>query len=278
MWLRFHSKIFNQQYNNGVSTKWHNIIFVFTLLIMYNYTSGQPTLAPVLHWKEAAQLPMPSGASKQLGLAGPFAGVHHDALLVAGGANFPDGMPWLGGKKKYYSDVFVFTKKTDGTLVPFTATFHLPFAVAYGASISTSQGIVCAGGESEAGMVNSAFLLQWNKVKKEIVIQPFPSLPIAVSNAFITADGNNIYMGGGETEQNASNHFYVLNLKDTTKGWQELPFLPQPISHAVMLMQQNSNGKSIYVIGGRKKNTNGISDIYATVFSFDLTTKKWTQK
>ncbi len=256
-------------------TKLYNILLVFTLLIMYNYTAGQPTVAPVLQWKEAAQLPTPLNASKQLGLAGPFAGVYDDVLLVAGGANFPDGMPWLGGKKKYYSDVYVFTKNSNGTLAPFPATFHLPFAVAYGASVSTPEGIVCAGGEDETGILNRAFLLQWNKIKKEIRVQPLPFLPLAVTNAFITADGSNVYLAGGETENDVSNHFYVLNIKDTTAGWKELTSLPQPLSHAVMIIQRNENGKGIYVIGGRKKNKNGISDIYFSVFRFDVKNQKW---
>lgn len=273
----FRFKHFNQKCSNGLKTKLHYTILVFTLLIMYNETIGQHTAVPLLRWKEAAKLPTPSDVSKQLGVAGPFAGFHEDALLVAGGANFPDGMPWLGGKKKYYSDVFVFTKKTDGTLALFPVTFHLPYAVAYGASVSTPQGIVCAGGESEAGIVNSAFLLQWNKLKKEITVQSLPSLPIAVTNAFITADGNNVYLAGGETQNNVSTHFYVLDVSDTTKGWQELPSLPQPTSHAVILTQQNENGKEIYIIGGRKKNRNGISDIYATVFKFDVIHQKWSK-
>ncbi|MDA7528144.1 hypothetical protein N8590_04075, partial [bacterium] len=37
----------------------------------------------VLSWSEISSLP------DELGVAGPFAGVHKDALIVAGGANFP---------------------------------------------------------------------------------------------------------------------------------------------------------------------------------------------
>ncbi|SVD81223.1 uncharacterized protein METZ01_LOCUS434077, partial [marine metagenome] len=37
----------------------------------------------VLEWKPLPDLPDP------IGVAGPFVGVHNDALIVAGGANFP---------------------------------------------------------------------------------------------------------------------------------------------------------------------------------------------
>jgi len=59
-------------------------------------------------------LPPASGEVKQAGLAGPFVGVHGDALLVAGGANFPDLPPWRGGKKVWWNDVYMLEKEADG--------------------------------------------------------------------------------------------------------------------------------------------------------------------
>ncbi len=41
-----------------------------------------------LSWKALPDVP------GKLGVAGPFAGVHNKALIVAGGANFPEGEPW----------------------------------------------------------------------------------------------------------------------------------------------------------------------------------------
>ena len=53
-----------------------------------------------IQWKIAAVLPATSGHAKAFGLAGAVCGIHQNALIIAGGANFPDAMPWLGGKKK----------------------------------------------------------------------------------------------------------------------------------------------------------------------------------
>jgi N-acetylneuraminic acid mutarotase len=66
-----------------------------------------------IQWETVAELPAKDGLHKSLGLAGPIAGISNDVLIVAGGANFPDSMPWLGGKKKYYSDVYVLQKGSD---------------------------------------------------------------------------------------------------------------------------------------------------------------------
>ncbi|MFO0044239.1 MAG: galactose oxidase, partial [Armatimonadota bacterium] len=51
-------------------------------------------------WKQLPPLPDPEG------FAAPFAGMSHNQLLVAGGANFPDKRPWEGGTKVWYDKVF----------------------------------------------------------------------------------------------------------------------------------------------------------------------------
>jgi len=70
-------------------------------------------------WRSAGELP-----ANSKGLAGPVTGVCNGKLIVAGGSNFPDSMPWLGGKKKYYSNGYVFRKAKNDSLVSFK-TFNL---------------------------------------------------------------------------------------------------------------------------------------------------------
>ncbi|HEV2479040.1 MAG TPA: hypothetical protein VGS79_05230, partial [Puia sp.] len=65
-------------------------------------------------WSVIARLPLPPGRSTQPGVAGPFAGVSGDALIVAGGSNFPDKKPWEGGRKAYVDEVYVLMARTDG--------------------------------------------------------------------------------------------------------------------------------------------------------------------
>ena len=55
---------------------------------------------------------LPSLPDKE-GFAGSFAGVSNGALIVAGGANFPDKKPWEGGGKVWYDTVFVL-QRPDG--------------------------------------------------------------------------------------------------------------------------------------------------------------------
>lgn len=224
-----------------------------------------------LQWKIAGFLP------QTLGVAGPVCGVHNNVLIVAGGSNFPEQMPWVGGKKKYYSDGYVFKIDTNDSLTLFK-TFELPFPIGYSANCSMDNGIVVAGGGNDTGISNKVLFITWDDATDSVDITYLPSLPFAVANAAIAADDNKIYLAGGETKTGVSDKFFQLDLDDTSKGWQILPFIPQPVSHAVMAVQSNGSNNCIYLIGGRKQNKNGISDLYTTNFQFDLKKNGWVKK
>ncbi|MEJ8818681.1 Kelch repeat-containing protein [Lacibacter sp. H407] len=223
-----------------------------------------------LQWTVAAELPVTGNGQTALGFAGMVAGVYSNKLIIAGGANFPDAMPWNGGKKKYYDDVYVYAKK--GNRFVLQQQTKLSFSIAYAASYTTAKGIVFAGGENENGLSKNVYLFTINKAT--VTTASLPDLPFAVTNASITAIDNKVYLAGGETAKEASNQFLVLDLNNTAGGWKQLPQLPKSVSHTVLLVK----GNDLFLIGGRKKNNNGISDLYSSVFEFNIQTSQWTEK
>lgn len=241
--------------------------------------SAQQAIVLSIKWTIAAQLPPENGRDISIGVAGPLTGIHNGALIIAGGANFPDAMPWSGGKKKYHDEIFVLKQKRNGNCQWLdTRAFKLPAATAYGANINTGQGIVYLGGENENGISQSAYVLQWNERLQQIAIKNLPDLPVPLTNATATAKGNMIYIAGGESVNDVSRSFYSLDLINTAGGWQRLPDLPQAVSNAVMVVQSTGRQDKIYLLGGRKKNTNAVSDFYSSVYAFDLDTKAWEEK
>jgi N-acetylneuraminate epimerase len=225
-----------------------------------------------LQWTIAAEFPVAANGAKALGVAGAVAGIYKNKMIVAGGANFPDGMPWLGGKKKYSNELYVYVKSSNG--ISLQQRTKLPFNIAYAASCSTSKGILVAGGENENGVSKKTFLIQLANTASVISIQNLPDLPVAISNASVAIKNDKAYLIGGETANAASNQLLVLDLKNTEAGWKELSTTPKQVSHALVLTKENT----IYLIGGRKRNSNGISDLYNSVFAFDLLTNQWTEK
>jgi len=231
-----------------------------------------------IEWSVAAMLPSEDGIKEQPGVAGPIAGVLDDHLLIAGGANFPDGMPWHGAKKIYQDDIYIFENK-NGKIV--NGTVHkqkLPQPIAYCASVTTSEGIICIGGENENGFSDKVVLIRYNGATNEIQFSNLPSLPLPLTVLSAVCKNDILYVAGGNAAEGNSDKFFSLDLSNPNDGWKTLPPVPVKISFAVMLVQSNGDHDCIYVIGGRRKNSNGISDIFNTVYQFDLQSKQWKQK
>jgi N-acetylneuraminic acid mutarotase len=72
---------------------------------------------PPLRYRPLPDLP-PQQGQPNPGVAGAFAGVSHGALLLAGGANFPNGYPWQGGTKVWQPAIYVLAEKTSSGSPP----------------------------------------------------------------------------------------------------------------------------------------------------------------
>ncbi len=228
-------------------------------------------------WKMAGHLPSNLDGSPSAGLAGAVVGISNDVLLVGGGSNFSGKLPWEGGKKQFYKEVFAFKREGD-RLVLVKRGLVLPYSLAYSANCTTGKGIVVAGGENENGTTNKVLLLNWNESSQNIQIGSLPDLPQSLSAGAVAVDGNIIYFAGGQNASGASNLLYKLNLDDASKGWQVLPSLKKPVAYSVLYVQSNGKDKCLYLVGGRKMNIDSTSDLYNDVYQFNLKTNQWSQK
>lgn len=240
-------------------------------------TTAQQKSVQSLNWKVAGVLPAAQGQSTSLGVAGPITGEHNNVLLVAGGANFPGGFPWLGGKKKYYNKGFVFRKDENDSLI-LVKPFSLPASLGYAANCSTPNGVIAAGGENENSLRGEVWLLQWEETTQTVDTKALPSLPFAVSNAALAFYQNKLYLAGGERAADVSRELWTLDLSDTAAGWKQLPSLPKPVSHAVLVVQSNGKEDCLYVLGGRKRSPGRLSALYNSVFQFDLKKSLWSEE
>lgn len=189
-------------------------------------------------WKQLPSLPDP------LGVAGPFAGVSGGALLVAGGANFPDKMPWEGGKKVWHDRVWVL-EKPDGAWRDAGA---LPGPLGYGVSATWRDGVICAGGSDAERHHREVFRLVWKSEK--LTTEPLPPLPIALSGASGALAGDVLYVAGGSAEpgeQSATNRAFALDLAAEKPAWRELPPLP---GKPRLFAAGAAHGGAFYVLGG----------------------------
>jgi N-acetylneuraminic acid mutarotase len=172
-----------------------------------------------LSWERLAPLPDPRG------VAAPFAGIHGTALLVGGGANFPDKLPWEGGQKVWYDRVWVLDDRHGS----WREAGHLPRRLAYGVSISTPEGVICVGGSDAERHFADVFRLAWRGGTLETT--PLPALPRPVANACGAMLGSTILIAGGTESPDATSTlkvFLALDLAEKSPRWETLETWPGP--------------------------------------------------
>ncbi|TDE05094.1 galactose oxidase [Flavobacterium hiemivividum] len=250
-----------------------SLIFI-SLLMSTTDAFSQKTAVKQLDWTTAAQLHNTDG-SLSIGFAGAINGVSNDVLIVTGGANFPDKMPWEGGKKSYSKTIHVLEKCKDKFTWIAAVKGELAEPIAYCGTTSTDLGVVYVGGENENGLSNKSFLLKWNATKKEVETKSLADFPLAITNIALTNIGNVVYAVGGDQATQSSDIFASLDLNEENSQWKTLPKLPMALANSVAVAQKGKNGTNIYVVGGRTKTASGISDLHNTTFVFDLKKQSW---
>ncbi|TDE44353.1 galactose oxidase [Flavobacterium rhamnosiphilum] len=253
--------------------------YIFPLILSSLFMSTTDALSQKkavnqIEWKTAAQL-QNADSSTSLGFAGAINGISNDVLIVAGGANFQDKMPWEGGKKHYSKEIHVLQKCNDKYSWNKEVQSTLAEPIAYCGSTATDLGVVYVGGENENGLSNKAFILKWNADKKEVETKSLANFPLAVANVALTHIGTVVYAVGGDEATKSSDIFVSLDLNDANPEWKILPKLPLALANSIAIVQKGKNGTSIYVVGGRTKTDSGISDLHNTTFVFDVKKQKW---
>lgn len=228
----------------------------------------------MMDWKSCPPIPPGPGMSQQFGLAGPVAGADGEYVLVAGGANFEDGMPWRGGAKKYHDEIYLLMEKSSGSFSWEVSKMSLPFPIAYPACATGEDGFFSIGGENEAGPVNSVFHFRFRD--GVIRMEEMPSLPVAVSSAGAAIADHTLYLVGGLDRSGATSGFYKFRLSRQDAGWERLPSLPVKLSHAVVVAGQDGAETAVYVIGGRKSGGE-VSEFYNSVYKYSPTQQKWNK-
>ncbi len=121
------------------------------------------------------------------GVSACFAGVSKNHLLMAGGCNFPTVPAANGGSKRYYQGIYA-ARITNTPALIWQKVGHLPVPCAYGVSIPLKDGLLCLGGNNDAGSLTQAFVIRLKHGRAQL--KPLPALPVAMDNFTGSSDGN----------------------------------------------------------------------------------------
>lgn len=244
-----------------------NYVFLLFSILSFGCQMNKHNIA--IDWKEGDSLPDIEN-QRHIGVAGPITGIIGNKLIIAGGANFPEKMPWDGGIKKYQQDVYLYDINSEGK-IKYIGRQDFKDSLAYSANISIDDKLFSIGGEREGQATSDVIVYYLDNdlfIRQDVV---YPNLPVPLTNGAVVHVDNTLYFAGGENADIVSNKIYALDLKTSNSTWKEFVELPKPLSHTVFLNDDNGN---LYVIGGRKRNSNAKSDIYKEVYKIDIRTKE----
>ncbi len=232
-----------------------------------------------LHWSELPSLP------SSLGVAGPFAGVHNDALIVAGGANFAP--PVWDNEKQWHDNIDVLVRDRDN--YTWIDGGKLPKPTGYGASVSSKHGVICIGGNDPEQIFDDVFALQYDPRKSQVRRIELPSLPQPCAHGAATIIDDVVYMIGGQsglTLDTAINNVWSLDLSNwdfakldhQTLVWKELPPMPAgPRAYHITANQHDGYRQAIYVISGRRQQGQQ-PEFLKDVWQFTPSTDQWKRR
>lgn len=191
-----------------------------------------------LQWQKLEPLP------DSVGLAGAFAGASPAGLLVAGGANFPDQLPWDGGAKVWHARVWLLEQPTGA----WSDVGELSQPLAYGISAFISNGLVCVGGSDRQRHYARVFVLELSG--QRVLEKPLADLPVPLANACGGVIGQTLYVCGGTEAPDSARplaKLWSLDLAAQQATWRELPECP---GGPRMLATAAVTDDTLYLFGG----------------------------
>jgi N-acetylneuraminic acid mutarotase len=216
-------------------------LFLVISTMFFPATAQPAPKTNTIYWKNLAPIPDSDG------YAGSFAGISNHALIVAGGANFPNnGRPWNKDPKVWHDAIFVL-EKPDGN---WKKAGKLPKPSGYGASITWRNKLICIGGGNASENFTDVFSITYQG--GSVIFETLPSLPVALINSCGVLLNNSIYIFGGiETPAatRTTGHFYKLDLLQP-EGKQLWERLPSFLGKDRMLATAGALGNDFYMVGG----------------------------
>lgn len=222
---------------------------------------------------ELPALPSVNSTTESIGYAGMLGGAHNGVIIAAGGANFPEGKPWEGGKKVWSNAIFIL-ENGQWRL----SKTQLPMPLGYSASVAIKEGVLSIGGNNENLISDKVFLLAYTKGAKEIEISEYPNLPEPLAFSSAVVDGDYVYVVGGNSTNGSTNSFYRLSLKDK-KNWEKLKDYPGAARalHSTAI-QETQTTKKLFVIGGRQETPGQKSNALTNYLTYDFKNQIWADE
>jgi N-acetylneuraminate epimerase len=231
--------------------------------------SPEPIMQQTTEWQLYGKLPPQENNKPSIGISAAFTAILGDYLLVAGGANFPNGHPFFDkGIKAYYDDLWLFDTKAS----QLETAYHirLPYPVAHGALIRNETGLLLIGGQNGSGPIKS--ILQVTLQDNQPQVSLWSELPFSWHSGAAVWYQGALYLFGGERDGVATAG--VCRFDPNTLACTELPPIPGPPRQQ---FPAQLLGDTVYVFGGIDAQGTPDNFTRTDVHALNLPNQTWTQ-
>lgn len=254
--------------------KTKTITLLLTGVLSLTACSRQASTVTEIEWDNSLTLPSVTGLSANIGVAGAFSGIINNRLIIAGGANFPDGYPWTGAEKTWHTHGYSYDPATGEWSI---IADLLDSPLAYGVSIQMPQGILLIGGNNATEISRHVCLLTESGGTFDMDSITYPMLPLPLANTTGAMTDGKIFLAGGVTDiagERSTDTFLMLDLNKLDEGWQQLPSWPgSPLGFCV---SAGVNGR-FYLFSGRYFAPDSDMIVHDEGYCYDPTTGSWTR-
>lgn len=211
-----------------------------------------------------------NGGGVHPGYAGAFIGKSGDRILVAGGSNFTQGMPWEGGAKQYSDRIYMIVRQSDGYECREVES-RLPVALAHGCSASDGNALYCFGGQNGDGVSEVVYRLTASG--DDVAVDSLTVVPRGVVSKGAVFYQGKIYVTGVKGDENVLFRYDAGT--NTVTGLTACP--GDSRTSAVFAGQHNGNEYVLYLIGGRHEK-DGRIELCSDVWEYSLLRDEWKPK
>ncbi|UJF22922.1 cyclically-permuted mutarotase family protein [Shewanella sp. OMA3-2] len=225
-----------------------------------------------ISWIKAGQLPNPDSFVESIGISGAYSGFIGDYLIVAGGANFPNGHPFFEqGKKQFYTDIFVFN--TQNNSINLVTHGHLPIKAGHGATLVVDNSLYLIGGKNNEQALDSIIKLTLdvdNTPNTEVI----EHLPFTWHSGAAAWQGGDIYIFAGEQNGKVNNRVcqYSLTRKSCIQS-EMIPSLPGANRTDFPAIHHQDK---FYIFGGLNLLADKENYVLTDAYAFDFKKLDWT--
>ncbi|MFH5833665.1 sodium/solute symporter [Halalkalibaculum sp. DA384] len=251
------------------------LLWLSPLLLQAQSPPAEPLSKDIVNWNRLPDLPNPAG------VAGAFAGRAGDALIVAGGANFPGAPPWENGSKVFHDQIYILQKDTSGYRWLSDPELKLPHPLAYGATIRDGESLLLIGGADGTEVKRNVYRLKWNPGEESIEIRELPPLPRPLAFMGATRLNDRVYVAGGQhslASPGASKSFWQLDLSQQGEdlNWESLPAWPGAARVLpVAAGQHKGDTPYFFLFSGRNVNPDGSMEVLSDTYRFNIKSSEW---